>query len=74
MGDKAGEGITYGNLGCAYFGLGQFKTAIDYHESGLEIAKEVGDKAGEAFSLCSLGKNLSAKEISRGPLTAFTLV
>ena len=31
VGDKAEEGRSYGNLGCAYQGLGQFKTAIEYH-------------------------------------------
>jgi len=47
MRDKAREGIAYGHLGIAYRILGDFKTAIDYHERHLEIAKEVGDKAGE---------------------------
>ena len=62
MGDKAEEGGSYGNLGCAYHSLGQFKTAIEYHQRHLEIAKEVGeiskevgDKTGEVCSLCSLG-------------------
>ena len=31
VGDKAEEGRSYGNLGCVYQGLGQFKTAIEYH-------------------------------------------
>ena len=47
MGDKAGEEGSYGNLGNAYRGPGQFKTAIEYHQRHLEIAKEVGDKAME---------------------------
>ena len=55
MGDKAGEGTSYGNLGGAYGCLGQFKTAIDYHKQHLEIAKEVGDKAGEGTSYGNLG-------------------
>ena len=55
MGDKAGEGRSYGNLGSAYRSLGQFKTAIDYHKQDLEIAKEVGDKAGEGASYGNLG-------------------
>ncbi|XP_066029065.1 tetratricopeptide repeat protein 28-like [Pocillopora verrucosa] len=55
VGDKAGEGTSYGNLGCAYYGLGQFKTAIEYHQRHLEIAKEVGDKAGEGTSYGNLG-------------------
>ena len=56
MGDKAGEGYSYGNLGCAYLGLGQFKTAIDYHQRDVEIAKEVGDKAREGRSRGNLGR------------------
>ena len=45
VGDKAGEGIGYGSLGNAYQGLEQFKTAIQYHQRHLEIAKEVGDSS-----------------------------
>ena len=45
----------YSNLGNAYQGLGQFKTAIQYHQRHLEIAKEVGDKAGEGGSYGNLG-------------------
>ena len=55
MGDKAGEGKSNVNLGCAYDGLGQFKTAIKYHQRDLEIAKEVGDKAEEGRSYGNLG-------------------
>ena len=55
MGDKAGEGNSYGHLGCTYQVLGQFKTAIMYHQRHLEIAKEVGDKFGEGRSYCNLG-------------------
>ncbi|XP_066028589.1 uncharacterized protein [Pocillopora verrucosa] len=40
VGDKAGEGRSYGNLGNAYLRLRQFKTAIDYYKQHLEIAKE----------------------------------
>ena len=55
MGDKAGEGRSYCNLGIAYNSLGQFKTAIKYYQRHLEIAKEVGDKIGEGRSLGGLG-------------------
>ncbi|CAH3167296.1 unnamed protein product, partial [Pocillopora meandrina] len=55
VGGKAGEGRSYGNLGCVYHSLRQFKTAIDYHQRRLEIAKEVGDKAGEGTSYGNLG-------------------
>ena len=43
------------DLGNAYQGQGQFKTAITYHQRDLEIAKEVGDKAREGRSYCNLG-------------------
>ena len=39
MGDKAGEEGSYGNLGNAYRGPGQFKTAIEYHQRHLEITR-----------------------------------
>ncbi|XP_066026205.1 tetratricopeptide repeat protein 28-like [Pocillopora verrucosa] len=55
VGDKAGEGISYGNLSNAYNSLGQFKTAIQYHKRHLKIAKEVGDKAEEGISYGNLG-------------------
>ena len=55
MGDRAGEGISYGNLGNAYDSLGDFKKAIEYHERHLKIAKEVGDRAGEGISYGNLG-------------------
>ena len=45
IGDKAGEGGAYGNLGNAYRSLGDFKQAIKYHNQRLSIAKEIGDKA-----------------------------
>ena len=41
VGDKAGEGTSYCNLGTAYGRLGYLKTAIRYHQRTLEISKEV---------------------------------
>ena len=63
MGDKAGEGRAYGNLGNAYQGLGDFKQAIKYHEQHLSIAKEVGDKAGEGRAYANLG-NVLIKDLA----------
>ena len=51
---KAEEEIR-SHLGKAYYDIGQFKTAIKYHQRRLEIAKEVGDKAGEETSYGNLG-------------------
>ena len=55
VGDRAGEGRSYGNLGNAYQNLGDFKRAIEYHERHLKIATEVEDRAGEGISYCNLG-------------------
>lgn len=55
LGDRAGEGVSYGDLGNAYDSKGDFKTAIKYHELHLEIAKELGDRAGEGKSYGNLG-------------------
>ena len=55
MGDRAGEGAAYCNLGNAYHSVGKFQEAIEYHNQHLSIAKEVGDKAGEGTAYCNLG-------------------
>jgi len=46
LGDRAGEGRAYGNLGNAYQSLGDFKQAVEYHNQHLSIAEELGHRAG----------------------------
>ena len=55
IGDRAGEGRAYGNLGNAYQSLGDYQKAIEYHEKRLKIAKEIGDRAGEGRAYGNLG-------------------
>ena len=55
LGDRAGEGPAYGNLGNAYQRLGDFKQAVKYHNQHLCIAKELGDRAGEGRAYGNLG-------------------
>ena len=55
IGDRAGEGRSYGNLGNASFSLGDFRKAIEYHEKHLKISIEIGDRAGEGQAYGDLG-------------------
>ena len=47
VGDRAGAGGTYRNIGNAHKSMGEFGKAIEYHRKCLAIAVEVGDRAGE---------------------------
>ncbi|XP_044168970.1 tetratricopeptide repeat protein 28-like [Acropora millepora] len=55
IGDRAGEGRAYGNLGIVYKSLGDFRKAIEHHEKHLKIAIEIGDRAGEGRAYGNLG-------------------
>jgi tetratricopeptide (TPR) repeat protein len=55
VGDRAGEGRAYANLGNAYRSQGDISKAIEYHAHHLTIAKEVGDRAGEGAAYGNLG-------------------
>jgi len=55
------EGVALGNLGNAYFNLGEYRRAIEYHEQSLQIARELVDRRAEGKALGNLGlgyKNL----------------
>ena len=49
LGDRAGEGQAYCNLGSAYGRKSDITQAIEFYTKSLDIAKEVGDKAGEGL-------------------------
>ena len=49
IGDRAGEGRAYGNLGIACKSLGDTEKAIEYQEKQFKIAKEVGDLGMEGL-------------------------
>jgi tetratricopeptide (TPR) repeat protein len=53
---RQGEGVDLGNLGNAYYSLGEIRKAIEYYEQALEIAKEIGDRGDEGVWLISLGE------------------
>ncbi len=53
--DRRAEGNHLGNLGLAYFDLGEPRRAIEYHEQALEVMRETGDRRGEGSALGNLG-------------------
>ena len=54
--ERSGDNKDYGNcLGNAYQSLGDVKTAIDYYEHHLKIAKELGDRSDEGKAYGDLG-------------------
>ncbi len=68
IGDRRGEAISLGNLGNAYYSLGQYQQAIEFQQQSLEIEREIGNRGGEAISwynygdtLAKLGKKSQAK-------------
>ncbi|NJN22740.1 MAG: tetratricopeptide repeat protein, partial [Leptolyngbya sp. RL_3_1] len=66
-----GEGRTLGNLGLAYDHLGQYEQAIDFYEQRIAIAREIGDRAGEALTLNNQGAVLI--DIGRLPAAELAL-
>ena len=55
IGDRAGEGAAYGNIGSAYHSLSDYRKAIEYHEKALKIAIEIADRGGEGRACGNLG-------------------
>jgi hypothetical protein len=69
VGDRAGEGMAYANLGNAYWSQGDFSKAIEYHAQHLAIAKEVGDLAGEARRTGTSATRIGRRGTSSRPST-----
>ncbi|BAZ77513.1 TPR repeat-containing protein [Aulosira laxa NIES-50] len=53
--DRQAEGTVLGNLGVAYFFLGDYKKAIEHHQQSLAIALEFKDRNSEGKALGNLG-------------------
>ncbi len=53
--DRSGESAHLGNLGIAYYNLGDPRRAIECYEQHLAIARETGDRRGEGQDLSNLG-------------------
>jgi tetratricopeptide (TPR) repeat protein len=59
IGDRRYEGAALGNLGIAYFNLGEVRKAIEFYEEYLAIAREIGDRRYEGAALANLGNTYS---------------
>jgi tetratricopeptide (TPR) repeat protein len=55
LGQQKQEGNALGNLGNAYYSLGDYHKAIEFYEKQLEIARQMGDLRAEGSDLGSLG-------------------
>ena len=69
--DRSGEGQALGNLGLAYYSLGQYQTAIDYHQQDLDIAREIGDRSGEAIAWFNFGLALEKVKQKSAAIEAY---
>ena len=57
---RQGEAASLGNLGLAYYSLGEYDRAIEFHQQSLNINQEIGNRQGEAQSLGNLGITYSS--------------
>ena len=62
VGDRAGEGVAYGNIGNTYQLLGDYQKDIEYHEEELKISKEVGDRVGGGIANHNIGNGYFSLE------------
>ena len=42
--------MAYGNLGNAFYRLGQYSKALEFHTKHLSISRELEDRAGEGMA------------------------
>jgi tetratricopeptide (TPR) repeat protein len=63
---QAAQGNALGNLGLAYAALGDACQAIDFYQQALVIAREIGDRRGEANRSWNLEDELAKQgELAR---------
>lgn len=55
MGRRSAEGPHLGNLGSAYYYLGDYRKAIEYYGQALAISREIKDRQNEGNDLGNLG-------------------
>ena len=50
-------------LGIAYYSLGDYKKAIEFHQQSLSIAKEIGEKGLELKAYNNLGVSFQVHDV-----------
>jgi tetratricopeptide (TPR) repeat protein len=55
IGDRLGDGTALGNLGIAYYSLGDYQRAIDYYEQAIAVLNQIGAQAEAAMHSWNLG-------------------
>ncbi len=61
IGQKAGIGEQYNNIGAYYYSIGDYENAMQNYLSSLNIRKEINDTAGIAYALNNIGNIYYAK-------------
>ncbi|MFM7110676.1 MAG: hypothetical protein ACKO26_05990, partial [Planctomycetota bacterium] len=56
LGDSRGRAISHGSLGRCEYAQGHLEAASREYHADLELSRQIGDTAGEAQMLCSLGE------------------
>jgi len=56
---RSGEANSLGSLGNAYFSLGEYRRAIEFHEQSLAISQSIGDRFGQAASFFNRARALA---------------
>jgi tetratricopeptide (TPR) repeat protein len=56
--DRAVEGAHLGNLGTAFYAMGEARRAIEFYEQRLVNAREIGDRRGEGVAVFNISHTL----------------
>jgi len=55
IGDQAGAGSTYNNIGVTHYYRGDYQKTIEFYTKSMEIEEQLGEKEGVAGSLINIG-------------------